>query len=740
MAVEEHLDNNNNNKEEEEEEEEEEERNSRGHRANTNTKGKKQDEEERKREEEEEEERERERNPAHDTLGYYAKLNLSPDCTEEQVKQQYRRLVRFYHPDKVEQLKKELDAKGKGREEWGDEEQEEEEEEGEIKEGKRDLLNEAATASFGKLQAAYETLSDPVARAIYDTYGGDGLAAGREIVQVDDNAPSSLRKVREEIEKTKLKEEILRDIRKNGMPEQYGRVRYSGLYHMSLAPSSRRRRAVSQDEGRGGGVGLASLLDLLEVGVISLNSNVTVQATDKDTLMFGGQIGQSMKQPSRGSNGSSSQGSLSVTMRREVSPVSTLELSAQCQLEPGTRSSFHSSVKSVRQLTKDDSASWEVACTSTPVGDESGVYDHELELEICSTRRLGEKTFGEFAWRFDPTRVESGMSLTFSKQAKMSASSFDIHAGKVMGFSGYSSRVVSLPLPGTRGEDGKKKRATFVGKASFKARTDALDLEVAASKKVPKTQLNLGWGAAISHRGLFWRLRANHLGQRFFIPICLTSSFTLPNICATFAVPPILAGLGRLAFSPLQKWYAAMQNESDAEESNKKLCEVFQIAASDCVLMVGPALRKRKASYNSGGLVIVQAIYGDVESFREEGNKQEEGGSREYRWLDVVIPLQFMCRNDKLVIHSGIRKHQLMGFCEPAAKDDEEDGHRLLVRYLYNSKFHECVVSDMGSLNLPYEGHAMQDGGDLEASLKARSEELEEETAEDLIKALIKKE
>ena len=708
-------------------------------------------------------------NLPHDTLGYYARLNVSPDCSEEEIKFKYRQLVKFYHPDKVEQLKKNLGGTeptssgatqkrggvgGSGASSEIGEIGEEGEEESD---GKLDGLDAAATASFAKLQAAYETLGDPVSRAIYDTYGSEGLAAGRDIVQVDESAPSSLRRVREEIEKTRLKEEILREIRREGVADKYGRVRYSGLYHMSLSRHPHHHRgATHKGWGRDG---LLSLLDVpLDVGVISLNSNVTVQATDKDTITLGGQIGQNMR-PMPLNRGTASQGSLTIGCHREVSSVSQLDLSAQCHLEPGAMSTFHTSLKSSRQLTKDDSAAWELTCTSSPaeedtVGNLGGAYDHEIGLQVSSSRRLGERVYGEFALTFGS---EPGTCLTLTRQGRRQAMSLDIFAGKVMGFSGQASRLMAVPRwmrrtasgPATDGaeeSEGAKSASSFIGKASFKARTDALDLELGASKKFPSTQVHLGWGAAVSHRGVFWRLRATHLGQRFLVPVCLTPSLTLPSMCTTFLLPPILVYLGQWAYAPLAKWLSSMQTKGEGEETTRALGSAFQAAASDCVLMVGPALRKRKAGHASEGLVIVQGVYGDLEAFKQ-GERDPEGGlgvagierynpsklRNDHKWLDVTIPLQFMCRSDQLVIHSRIYKHQLMGFCKPACEDGSA---RLLVRYVYKSQSYECVVSDVGGLTAPSESHLIKDRA-LASAVAARAEDMVEEVAEEIIGALV---
>ena len=65
-------------------------------------------------------------------MNLYDELELSKDCTSEEIKQKYRLLAQIYHPDKAV---------------FGDEEK------------------------FKRIKLAYETLSDPVKRAEYDSTG-----------------------------------------------------------------------------------------------------------------------------------------------------------------------------------------------------------------------------------------------------------------------------------------------------------------------------------------------------------------------------------------------------------------------------------------------------------------------------------------------------------------------------------------------------------------------------------------
>lgn len=75
-------------------------------------------------------------------VDYYNVLNVNPTATEDDLKKSYRRLAMKWHPDKnPTSNKKEAEAK------------------------------------FKQISEAYDVLSDPNKRQIYDQYGEDGLTA-----------------------------------------------------------------------------------------------------------------------------------------------------------------------------------------------------------------------------------------------------------------------------------------------------------------------------------------------------------------------------------------------------------------------------------------------------------------------------------------------------------------------------------------------------------------------------------
>ncbi|GBN47263.1 DnaJ subfamily C member 11 [Araneus ventricosus] len=112
---------------------------------------------------------------------YYAFLNLSKDATPEEITNAYRRLSRLYHPDKHRDPDQKKNA---------------------------EIL-------FNKTKIAYEVLSDPHQRAIYDTLGVQGLQTeGWQIVQ----RTKTPQEIREEYELL-LKEKEERRIQQRTNPK-----------------------------------------------------------------------------------------------------------------------------------------------------------------------------------------------------------------------------------------------------------------------------------------------------------------------------------------------------------------------------------------------------------------------------------------------------------------------------------------------------------------------------------------
>lgn len=88
-----------------------------------------------------------EQNEEQDNRELYAVLNLSPEASDEEIRRAYRQWAQLYHPDKYQSPN----------------------------------LKEAATENFQRVCEAYEILSDPNKRQVYDIYGMEGLKSGLEL-------------------------------------------------------------------------------------------------------------------------------------------------------------------------------------------------------------------------------------------------------------------------------------------------------------------------------------------------------------------------------------------------------------------------------------------------------------------------------------------------------------------------------------------------------------------------------
>uniref|UniRef100_A0A0V0I325 Putative dnaJ subfamily B member 1-like n=1 Tax=Solanum chacoense TaxID=4108 RepID=A0A0V0I325_SOLCH len=84
------------------------------------------------------------------SVDYYKTLKVSRNASEEDLKKSYKRLAMKWHPDKNSENKKEAEAK------------------------------------FKQISEAYDVLSDPQKRQIYDIYGDEALKSG----QFDPSSPS----------------------------------------------------------------------------------------------------------------------------------------------------------------------------------------------------------------------------------------------------------------------------------------------------------------------------------------------------------------------------------------------------------------------------------------------------------------------------------------------------------------------------------------------------------------------
>ncbi|XP_058778202.1 chaperone protein dnaJ 13 [Vicia villosa] len=127
-------------------------------------------------------------NEEQDKRELYAVLNLSPEASDEEIRKAYRQWAQLYHPDKFQSPN----------------------------------LKDAATENFQRVCEAYEILSDPIKRQVYDIYGMEGLKSGLEL-------GPSLEKVEE------IKAELDRMKRMRELEKKAARIQSSGTIMSNIS-------------------------------------------------------------------------------------------------------------------------------------------------------------------------------------------------------------------------------------------------------------------------------------------------------------------------------------------------------------------------------------------------------------------------------------------------------------------------------------------------------------------------
>eukprot|EP01023_Acetabularia_acetabulum_P018632 TRINITY_DN19408_c0_g2_i1.p1 TRINITY_DN19408_c0_g2~~TRINITY_DN19408_c0_g2_i1.p1 ORF type:complete len:267 (-),score=47.49 TRINITY_DN19408_c0_g2_i1:18-818(-) len=242
-------------------------------------------------------------------LSFYAVLNVSKSASQEDIRKAYRKLASVVHPDKHT----------------------------------NDELAQAAKTCFTRLTEAYEVLSNPEKRKIYDVYGRLGLKAGLQVsTHVD-----GMQNIRLQWEKFRAEQERARYERE---------INHRGNYQVKLDASG---MFDGQNHPHP------------DVITIANSTNVHVSLHEKSLATLGGQV--SMR---RRGNMFVGVGQVHAGLHQILSDEDTVEVSGAV----GLQSAFGCNV--IRQLTEHDQV---VAGMSYQPG-------RGLSLQITSNRQLADHT------------------------------------------------------------------------------------------------------------------------------------------------------------------------------------------------------------------------------------------------------------------------------------------------------------------------------------------------------------
>ncbi|KAG6551992.1 hypothetical protein Mapa_006298 [Marchantia paleacea] len=502
-----------------------------------------------------------------------------------------------------------------------------------------------------------------------------------QTVQMQDIATENFQRIREAYE-------ILSDERKRQVYDLYG---MEGLTSgLELGPKLKTRDEVRQEferlqqrqeerklashiHHRGSmlvNMSAVQMLKTYDTGPtmhgMAMATQVQAQVSKKNTVVLGGNMALR-----RGMGG----GTVTCVLRRQTSPVSSIEVLGMV----GIRSIL--SLQTSRQLSSH--------ATGT-LGVSLSLRDGTITLSETWSRQLSEDTTGNIQFSLGP---DTGIAVGWQKHAKKNSGSCDLKVGPT---------VFGVTLQYVRTFSSKSH-----GRITGKVGSMGVEVELGGERRV-SDHSSAALFCSLSLQGISWKLRFTRGGQKFVIPILLCTTLNPTFALGSIFLPAsIYAALKVYIFKP---YYLRRKRRKSLEQRRLTVTKVLEARAASekaQLLLSNVAERKRRKQVQKDGLVIVEALYGDIR--RRDGSDSYLGEDLEYDDsdlpppnIDVTVPLQFLVDDSgELRLHEGVKKAGLMGFCDPCPGESKQ----LKVAYSYRGHQYQVVVGDYDELRIPQESH-----------------------------------
>uniref|UniRef100_A0A8C5MNP8 DnaJ homolog subfamily C member 11 n=1 Tax=Leptobrachium leishanense TaxID=445787 RepID=A0A8C5MNP8_9ANUR len=423
-----------------------------------------------------------------DNDDYYSLLNVRREATQDELKASYRRLCMLYHPDKHRDPE----------------------------------LKRQAEQLFNLVHQAYEVLSDPQARAIYDIYGKKGLdMEGWEVVERRRTAAE----IRDEFERLQREREERR---------LQQRTNPKGLISVGIDATELFDRYDEDFEdlpGRG--------LPHIEINRMHISQSIEAPLTATDTAILSGSLS------TQNGNGG---GSINFILRRVTSAKGWGEIEFGAGDLHGPQFGF----KFFRNLAARCFFTTHCALQFSSKGIRPG-------LTNVLARHLDKNTVGYIQWRCG---IQSSMSTSVVRDTKTSHMTMTLQLGIP-----HSFMLVSYQH---KFEDEDETRL----KGSIKAGLFGTIVEYGAERKISRHSV---LGATVSvgvPQGVSLKIKLNRASQTYFFPIHLTDQL-LPSAVFYATVGPLViyVAMHRLIIRP----YLRAQKENPCvrlmQESVRRIIE-----------------------------------------------------------------------------------------------------------------------------------------------------------------------
>jgi len=560
-----------------------------------------------------------------DNEDYYSLLNVRREASSEELKAAYRRLCMLYHPDKHRDPE----------------------------------LKSQAERLFNLVHQAYEVLSDPQTRAIYDIYGKRGLEMeGWEVVERR-RTPAE---IREEFERLQREREERR---------LQQRTNPKGTISVGVDATDLFDRYDEEYEDVSG-----SSFPQIEINKMHISQSIEAPLTATDTAILSGSLS------TQNGNGG---GSINFALRRVTSAKGWGEL----EFGAGDLQGPLFGLKLFRNLTPRCFVTTNCALQFSSRGIRPG-------LTTVLARNLDKNTVGYLQWRWG---IQSAMNTSIVRDTKTSHFTVALQLGIP-----HSFALISYQH---KFQDDDQTRV----KGSLKAGFFGTVVEYGAERKISRHSV---LGAAVSvgvPQGVSLKVKLNRASQTYFFPIHLTDQL-LPSAMFYATVGPLVVyfAMHRLIIKPYLRAQKEKELEKQRESAATDVLQKKQEAESagpDCVILVLWQVRLMQESVrriieaeeSRMGLIIVNAWYGKF--VNDKSRKSEK-----VKVIDVTVPLQCLVKDSKLILTEA-SKAGLPGFYDPCVGEEKN----LKVLYQFRGVLHQVMVLDSEALRIPKQSHRIDTDG-----------------------------
>ncbi|THH03555.1 hypothetical protein EW145_g6177 [Phellinidium pouzarii] len=195
-------------------------------------------------------------------------------------------------------------------------------------------------------------------------------------------------------------------------------------------------------------------------------------------------------------------------------------------------------------------------------------------------------------------------------------------------------------------------------------------------------------------REVVLRTKVTHLGQSLVLPVMLADTYAPGVAMLTAFVPASFVAI--TSYFVMRKRRAAKLQKrlSRQQAGDVHLSEGHANAIIASEMLADNARNVIQAEKDSNGLIVQEAIY-----FPLDGSLPVAG-----RGVDVTIPVQVLVHNGQLFIPGGRPKSVLRGFYDPIPGCTK----RLSVRYEFRGRLHYAEFGEHAPVLLPLESHLVE--------------------------------